>query len=185
MATPREIDVLALLGKPVTSAPVKAFLAATKIVVDYTGDGFSDDRLAPGNEASGAHLELIPASEYDDEHATRSSAKRPTEWVVREVDLHGKGTNTKKTRAYPGTLPFGLAFGDTGEVVVTKIGKKPSSRERGTSYAHAWWFRLGDKKLLAALDDKTRLLWLRVVPLGRDEAKAIARKRTGARARRG
>lgn len=174
MATkPRDIDVETLLGRPLSSAAVKAFIAATAMTIDLDED---DDVLAPGNDARGAHMELVRARDYNAEFATRAVAKRPTEWVVQEVGLYSKGTNTKKTRTYPGALPFGLAFGDTAESIIAKVGRKPSSKETATTYPHSWWFRVGDVKLLTTLDAKQRLVWLRVVPLDRETAQALARK---------
>jgi hypothetical protein len=168
-------DILGLLGKPLDAPEVRRFLAATGTKIPKHDD---DDVLCLGNEARGLAMELVRAADYDEESATPTAARRRTDWVVSNVDLLSAGANTKTTRAYPHALPFGLAFGDAADMLVEKVGQRPAAKDAGVGYAHAWWFHVGEVKLLAALDARKRLVWLRVVPLDRETARAIARKAT-------
>lgn len=185
MATTPSFDVFGLLGKALGSSAVKNFLSATGTAAPKPAKDDDDDVLCVENESRGLAMELVRASDYSAEYAVPAATRRDLDWVVACVDLLGKGTNTRKTRAWPDALPFGLVFGDPSETVVAKVAHRPASREVGTGYAHAWWFRFGNFKLLAALDGRKRLLWLRVVPLDADTARAIARKSRRASRQRG
>ena len=173
---PMDHDIADLLGQPLDGARVRSFLAATGTKPPKDDD--DDDVLSIDNPARGLVMTFVRAADYDAEFARRAATKRRTDWVVSEVDLLGKGSNTKSTRAYPHALPFGLAFGDIGDAIIAKIGQRPSARDKGVGYAHAWWFRIDHTKVLAALDARKALSWLRFVPLDRDTARALARKAT-------
>ncbi len=74
-------------------------------------------------------------------------------------------------------LPSGLSLGDPSTSIISKLGKKPSERSSDVSYGQAWWFQFDEYRLLAALDKKLRLMWLRVFRLTSSERAKIHLKR--------
>jgi len=74
-------------------------------------------------------------------------------------------------------LPHGLSLRDPSTSIISKLGRKPSERSSDVSYGQAWWFQFDEYRLLAALDKKLRLMWLRVFRLTSNERAKLRLKR--------
>jgi len=70
-------------------------------------------------------------------------------------------------------MPFGLLFGDTGEVVIGKLGQKPFTKGRNSEDEATWIFYNDYFKIMTVFDKNLKLDWLRIWGLDINDKKKI------------
>ena len=97
--------------------------------------------------------------------------KTKDELILKEITID----NPQKSNQFKIELPFSLQYGDTYDIIVEKIGKKPNEKDT-CSYGFVRWFFFDQVKVLTALDNDCKMLFFRIIKLSLDEKKKIELK---------
>jgi hypothetical protein len=70
-------------------------------------------------------------------------------------------------------LPYEMNFGDSSEVVISKLGQKPSSKSKNEDGQITWIFYNNYFKIMPVFDHASTLIWLRVWSIGINDKKSV------------
>lgn len=156
--TPSADELAALLGHSIKSKQLRALMRALGLTtspcaeLDAAGEAYEARATKRG-----ITLTFDGYRRYRRAYGKPASIADPTkdELVLVEIELLSERI----------AWPFGLERREPAAKLVAKLGKRPYEKDASVDYGHAWWFRFDDYRVLAALDARLRLLWLRMVRL--------------------
>nr|WP_321248322.1 hypothetical protein [uncultured Psychroserpens sp.] len=161
-------DILSIVGQPLQSPLVSKILQEFDIKLRkktfYYDDG---DTL----ESEGWYNTLTDLT-IDFEHNTKGDK------IVNEITIDP--IDGKLSVA----LPYGLQLKDTAETIITKLDKKPKSKEKSImiskspeDYQYTWWFEKDHQRILTALNGRHELLWIRIKSFSQHELQILELKK--------
>ena len=126
-------------------------------------DSFGISRIA--DKTNGIYFEFTPKKWYEKEYGFAKSTfvDSPEELILVEITFENNFSKNKKPFNIP--LPYNLQSGDTAEIIIQKLGKKPYEKSKDHHYDEIqfnYYFYKDEFKVLIKLDDKLKLLWLRI-----------------------
>jgi hypothetical protein len=74
------------------------------------------------------------------------------------------------------TLPYGINYGDTPDIITKKLGVKPYSKVKNLDNQLIWTYYNDKFENMAAFDKDLHLIWLRILSLNKYLKKAIEQK---------
>jgi len=177
---PHNYNLSELLGHSVSSkdyiefAANFNFITKDKIEYDYQNNIWSAEMRDNDN---GIFLEFYGHKRYKSIFGEPEFIKDPKvdELILKEITVDNLYSEKKKLPDVK--LPFDICFGDDKETLINKFKKGPYERRFGSSYSFAWWFQFDNFRLLTALDQDYKLIWVRFIRLTIDEKEKIKVKK--------
>lgn len=165
---------LTFLGHSIFQKDLEAFLN-NELGMTTRSEGDSDGTMVI-SDSKEVFLEFQPATLYNsfiyNYGEPRSKlTKDPKELILTEITFHSSDH-------FP--LPYGLEIGDHENILIKKLGKRPSECSRSDEFGreeYAYRFRVDDFHLLAKTDRDRCLLWLRFWQLSLTEKAKIELKK--------
>lgn len=134
--------------------------------LDVNGDKYD---VSSGNNERSIVLTFYGYNRYTSQFGAPNGVSNPDadELILMEIDFTDKLENSKLTQ-----LPFGLNFLDSKEDVYSKLKKKPKDKS-STSYGSANWFEKDEYRIIVALNQEDKLIWLRLLKHSKWELEKI------------
>ncbi len=172
-------ELTELLGKSILSEDVRTFMEKfglplhPELKLDFYGNAY-DTRSE--NKEVGIFLEFDGYTRYKREYGEPCIIFDTTndELILDEITIDNNFLKNRKSTLTE--LPFGLLLGDSSEVVLKKLIKKPYDKTL-TSYGHCWWTRFEEFRILTALSPDLELIWVRIMKLTFDEKEKVRLKK--------
>jgi hypothetical protein len=165
------IALTELLGKSILSDDLKSFMTKfdlptdPELHLDFYGNAYD---TSSDNKDKGIYLNFDGHTRYKAEYGEPSQRfdTSKDELFLTEITIDNNFSNTKKPS--PLELPFNLHFGDSKEIVLQKLNKKPYDKSQ-TSYGYCWWTSFEEFRILTALSPEFDLIWVRIMKLTSNE----------------
>ncbi len=162
-------QLLNLFGHSINNKDFSKLFTELKIKGKPKIDSFG--RARAGSKKMGINFEFLELERFLRNFGKPKSfsPRDKQEMILTEVTFDN--SYPESIKKFPFALPYGIEQGDNIEVINKKLGRKPSSKGAGYSYAFAYWFEKDDFRILTALDNSKNLLWLRLIMMDLRERK--------------
>jgi hypothetical protein len=159
------------LGKSILSDDLKSFMSQfdlpdnPELQLDFSGDAYD---TSSANSNKGIYLNFDGYARYKLQYGEpfhRFDTSKD-ELFLDEITVDNNFYKNRKPS--PTELPFNLQFGDTKEIVLQKLNKKPYEKTQ-TSYGYCWWTLFEEFRILTAISPESELIWVRIMKLTLEE----------------
>lgn len=165
------IALTELLGKSILSGDLKSFMTQfdlptnPELHLDFSGNAYD---TSSDNKNNGIYLNFDGYTRYKPQYGEPSQRfeNAKDELFLDEITIDNNFSKNRKP--CPVELPFNLQFGDTREIVLQKLNKKPYDKS-STSYGYCWWTLFDEFRILTAINPEYELIWVRIMKLTLDE----------------
>jgi len=173
------IALTELLGKSILSEDLKSFMtkfdlpANPELHLDFSGNAYD---TSSDNKNKGIYLNFDGYASYKPQYGEpfKRFDTSKDELFLDEITIDNEFYKNRKPS--PIELPFNLRFGDTKEIVLEKLKKKPYDKSQ-TSYGHCWWTLFDEFRILTAISPESELIWVRIMKLTLDEKEKVKLKK--------
>ena len=177
--TQMAIALTELLGKSILSDEIRSFMTQfdlptnPELRLDFSGNAYD---TASNNKARGIHLNFDGYTRYKPQYGEpfKRFVTSKDELFLDEITVDNNFYKNRKPS--PVELPFNLQFGDTKEIVLQKLNKKPYDKSQ-TSYGYCWWTLFDEFRILTAISPEFELIWVRIMKLTLDEKEKVKLKK--------
>jgi hypothetical protein len=168
-----------LLGKSILSDDLKSFMIKFDLPtnpvlrLDFSGNAYD---TSSDNKEKGIYLNFDGYTRYKPQYGepSRRFDTSKDELFLDEITIDNGFIRNRK--ASPVELPFNLLFGDTQEIVIQKLNKKPYDKSLN-SYGYCWWTLFDEFRILTAISPDYELIWVRILKLTSGEKEKVKLKK--------
>ena len=172
------ITLTDLLGKSILSNELRSFIAhfelttSPELNIDFSGNSYD---ICYDSKEKGIYLNFDGYARYKPQYGEpfKRFDSSKNELFLDEITIDNNFYTNRN--ASPIKLPFNLQFGDTKEIVLQKLNKKPYEKS-STNYGYCWWTLFDEYRLLTAISPEFELIWVRIMKLTLDEKENVKLK---------
>ncbi len=173
------IALTELLGKSILSDDLRSFMIQFDLPtnpvlhLDFSGNAYD---TSSDNKNKGIYLNFDGYTRYKPQYGEpfKRFDTSKDELFLDEITVDSDFSQNRKPS--PIELPFNLQFGDTKEIVLQKLNKKPYDKSQ-TSYGYCWWTLFEEFRILTAISPEFELIWVRIMKLTLDEKEKVKLKK--------
>lgn len=178
-STSMTIALTELLGKSILSDDLRSFMIQFDLPtnpvlhLDFSGNAYD---TSSDNKNKGIYLNFDGYTRYKPQYGEpfKRFDTSKDELFLDEITVDSDFSQNRKPS--PIELPFNLQFGDTKEIVLQKLNKKPYDKSQ-TSYGYCWWTLFEEFRILTAISPEFELIWVRIMKLTLDEKEKVKLKK--------
>lgn len=178
-STSMTIALTELLGKSILSDDLRSFMIQFDLPtnpvlhLDFSGNAYD---TSSDNKNKGIYLNFDGYTRYKPQYGEpfKRFDTSKDELFLDEITVDNDFSQNRKPS--PIELPFNLQFGDTKEIVLQKLNKKPYDKSQ-TSYGYCWWTLFEEFRILTAISPEFELIWVRIMKLTLDEKEKVKLKK--------